>query len=444
MMRTMNKIEKNKIEKSGDIKNFDKNLSNSIDNNLSVSDSNKSSASKKSIASNKKKEKENLSKKKEKELTKEKDENKKKLERLRKKKFKLAQMFCDAVVKKYKKIVKAVVIFGSVVRGDLTEKSDIDIIVIIDDTIARFTPEMREAFDIKLYELAKSISKDISVQPAWTLTEFWDMARIGHPLLYTIVRDGWALYDVGFFIPVRKLLERGKIPHTIEAVELLIESAPKKIARVENIKLYMVAEDLYYAVLNASQAVLMYLGKESPRPKEAVKNVKEYLLANKLIEKKYVDCLERIIKFRKDVEHKKIKNISGEKLDKFIEIAKDYVERMEEILTLLQRRRKEEIIKRNYEVMMKAAITGLKIINKLPKDPRDLPIAIKKYLIEEEKINPFYENVLKKVSSMRKMVDENLVDKIPEREVELMREYVRRFVREIGEIAKKESGKIEK
>lgn len=398
-----------------------------------------------SIKSTKIKSDKKLSEKDEEKITKEvkseEEKERKKIERLRKKKFKLAQIFCDNVVKRYKKFIKAVIIFGSVVRNDLTEKSDVDILVIIDDTIARFTPEMREAFDIKLCDIAKSISEDISVQPAWTLTEFWDMARIGHPLLYTIVRDGWALYDSGFFVPVRKLLERGKIPHTIEAVELLMESAPKKIARVENVKLYMIAEDLYYAMLNASQAVLMYLGKESPRPKEAVKNVKEYLLANKLIEKKYVNYLERIIKFRKDVEHKKIKNINGEKLDKFIEIAKDYVKKMEDILNLLQRRRKEELIKRNYEVMIKAVVTGLKVINKLPKDPKELPIAIRKYLIEEEKINPFYETVLKKVSSMRRMVDENLVDKIPERDVELMREYVRRFVREIGEVAKKESDK---
>ncbi|MEM5812779.1 MAG: nucleotidyltransferase domain-containing protein [Candidatus Aenigmatarchaeota archaeon] len=419
----MNKIEK--IDKNTE------NLLNKNEEKLDFKISVKSENEKSSEIVKKKSKKEKESEEKE----------RKKIERLRRKKFKLAQMFCDAIIKKYKKIIKAVVVFGSVVRGDLTEKSDIDVLVIIDDTIARFTPEMREAFDIKLYDIAKNISEDISVQPAWTLTEFWDMARIGHPLLYTIVRDGWALYDTGFFIPVRKLLERGKIPHTIEAVELLMESAPKKIARVENVKLYMIAEDLYYAMLNASQAVLMYLGKESPRPKEAVKNVKEYLLSNKLIEKKYVNYLEKIIKFRKDVEHKKIKNISGEKLDKFIEIAKDYVEKMENILTLLQRRKKEEIIKRNYEVMIKAAITGLKIINKLPKDPKELPIAIKKYLIEEEKLNPFYETVLKKVSSMRRMVDENLVDKIPEREVELMREYVRRFVREIGEVAKKEEAK---
>lgn len=431
-MNIMNEIEKNNKERDENFaedENSEKRVSGQNETRLI-----KTVAKEKNNKKSSKKSGEKL-KKEEKEID---EKERKKIERLRKKKFKLAKEFCDAVVKRYKKFIKAVVIFGSVVRGDLTEKSDIDMLVIIDDTIARFTPEMREEFDIRLHDIAKSISEEISVQPAWTLTEFWDMARIGHPLLYTIVRDGWALYDAGFFIPVRKLLERGKIPHTIEAVEILIESAPKKIARVENVKLYMIAEDLYYAMLNASQAVLMYLGKESPRPKEAVKNVREYLLSNKLIEKKYVNYLERIIKFRKDVEHKKIKNISGEKLDRFIEISKEYVKKMEEVLTLLQRRKKEEIIKRNYEVMLKAAITGLKVINKLPKDPKELPIAIKKYLIDEERVNPFYETILKKVSSMRKMVDENLVDKIPEREVELMREYVRRFIREIGEIVKKE------
>lgn len=65
------------------------------------------------------------------------------------------------------------------------------------------------------------------------MTEFWEMARIGHPLLYTIVRDGWALYDTGFFIPTRKLLELGKIPRTIEAITLLMEGAPKKFKELK-------------------------------------------------------------------------------------------------------------------------------------------------------------------------------------------------------------------
>src|SRR3989344_5388520 len=180
-----------------------------------------------------------------------------KQEAFRKKQLALANKFKDEVLKRYSNIVKAIVLFGSLTRGDFHEKSDIDMLVVIDDVTARFTPEMKDEFDDRLYDIAESMT----VQPAWLLSEFWDMARIGHPLLFTIVRDGWALYDTGFFIPVRKLLELGKIPTTLEAVEKFMEASPQKISRVENAKLYMIAEDLYYAMLNCSQAVLMYLGQ---------------------------------------------------------------------------------------------------------------------------------------------------------------------------------------
>src|SRR3989338_8077920 len=206
----------------------------------------------------------------------------KKREALRKRQLDLANKYKDAVLKKYKNLTKSVVLFGSLVRGDFHEKSDIDILVIIDDTLSRFTPEMKDRFDDELYDIAKRINESITVQPAWTLTEFWDMARIGHPLLYTIVRDGWALYDTGFFIPVRKLLELGKIPTTLEAVEKFMETAPQKINRVETAKLYMVAEDLYYSMLNSSQAVLMYMGLNPPSPKHTPLDVKEHMVDQKL------------------------------------------------------------------------------------------------------------------------------------------------------------------
>jgi len=365
---------------------------------------------------------------------KKKEEIEKGNEKLKKEKWKLAEKFTEEVVKRFKKIVKSVVIFGSVARGDMTKKSDIDLLVIYDDTVAKFTPEMKEAFDEKLHEIAKKISKEISVQPAWSLTEFWDMARIGHPLLYTIVRDGWALYDTGFFIPVRKLLEAGKIPHTLEAIELLMHSAPKKIERVETVKLYAIAEDLYYAMLNSSQAVLMFLGKNAPTPKEAIKTVKEYLVDTKILPKTYLRWFEQVVNFRKKVEHKEIKRITGRELDNYINKAKKYVKRMQVILEQAQTKRKEKMIVKNYEVMIKAAIAALKSMDKLPKDPKQLPKAIRQYLIEEGRINPFYEEVLRRVATMRKMVDERRVHEIPERDIELTREYVRRFVREVANL----------
>src|SRR3989338_1253713 len=365
----------------------------------------------------------------------------KEMEEFHKKQMELANKFKDDVLKKYDKFVKAVIIFGSLTRGDFKKESDIDILVIIDDTTARFTPEMKDMFDLNLHDIAKVIDSQIVVQPAWTLTEFWDMARIGHPLLYTIVTDGWALYDTGFFIPIRKLLELGKIPTTLEAVERFMESVPKKIKRVETAKLYMVAEDLYYSMLNSSQAVLMFLGLSPPAPKFTPLAVKEHLIDTELLESDYLRDLEKVIEFRKGVEHKTINDISGEDLDMYIRKTKRYVERMEELLLKLQKTKKENMIDKNYEILIKASVTALKQINKLPQDPKDLPDAIKTYLIESDKIHASYNDVFKKVLTMRKLLDENKADEIPQRDVELMREYVRRFIRDMAPMlgdAKKE------
>ncbi len=364
-------------------------------------------------------------------------------EKLRKKQLDLANKFKDEVLKKYKNLVKSVVLFGSITRGDYHEKSDIDLLVVIDDTLARFTPEMKLRFDDDIYDIGKKLSENMVVQPAWTLTEFWDMARIGHPLLYTIVRDGWALYDTGFFIPVRKLLELGKIPTTLEAVEKFMETAPQKINRVETAKLFMVAEDLYYAMLNSSQAVLMYVGQNPPSPKHTPHEVREHLVNTGLLEEVYLQDLEAIIEFRKRVEHKEIKDISGEELDRYIQKSKQFVSRMEQLLLQLQKKKKETIVQKNYEVMIKAAVAGLKKLDKLPPDPKDLPQAIKDYLIDARRIDPYYGEVFKRVVTMRKMLDEDKIGELPQREIELTREYVRRFVRDLAPLIEEE-GKPQK
>ena len=356
----------------------------------------------------------------------------KKMEALRKKQLDIANTFKDEVLKKYKDFAKSVILFGSLVRGDFHEKSDIDLLVVIDDTVARFSPEMKDRFDDDIYNIGKRLSEQIIVQPAWTLTEFWDMARIGHPLLYTIVRDGWALYDTGFFIPVRKLLELGRIPTTLEAVEKFMEAAPQKINRVETAKLFMIAEDLYYAMLNCSQAVLMFMGQNPPSPKHTPAEVNEHLVKNNLLEETYLRDLEAVLDFRKRVEHKEIKDVTGVELDEYIKKAKNYVNRMDQLLLQLQKKKKENIASKNYEVMIKAAVAALKKMEKLPPDPKDLPKAIKEDLIDKGKIDPYYSEVFRKVVTMRKMLDEDRVSEVPQRDLELTREYVRRFVRDLA------------
>ena len=230
------------------------------------------------------------------------------------------------------------------------------------------------------------------------------------------------------------MLEAGRIPTTLEAVEKFMETAPQKINRVETAKLYMIAEDLYYAMLNSSQAVLMYTGQNPPSPKHTPIEIKEHLVNSNLLEESYLKDLEEVISFRKGVEHKEIKDVTGQDLDILITKAKQFVSRMEQLLLQLQKKKKENIVQKNYEVMIKAAVATLKKMEKLPEDPKDLPGAIKSYLIETSKIDPYYGEVFKKVVTMRKMLDEDKIGEIPQRDIELTREYVRRFVRDLAPI----------
>lgn len=348
-------------------------------------------------------------------------------EQVKKEVFKKADNLKKECLKKYKGLIKTIFVFGSYLRKDFTKHSDLDVLVLLDDTKMRITEEFKDSVADTLYKSAKSIDKRLHVQPPWTVTEFWDMVRISHPLLLTILRDGWALYDQGFFIPMKKLLERGKIPASLEAIELLMASAPKKIERAKTVRLYQVTEDCYYAMLNSSQAVLMYLGKQVPDPKNTPNAVKEYIVDTKLLNKKYFDLLESVIKFRKGVEHKKIKQISGAEVDEWLKKAEDYMKQMQKIYLRLQNQKKRVLIDKNYEVLLKSTIFALKKMDKLPPDPKNLPEAIKKELIAKNYLPKSYLETFDKVVGMKKIAEKE-IDKIPERDVELTRSYVKKFV----------------
>jgi uncharacterized protein (UPF0332 family)/predicted nucleotidyltransferase len=359
--------------------------------------------------------------------------------------LKSSEEFKEKLLNMFKGYIKAVVVWGSVTRGDYTGKSDVDIYIIFDDTklpLKKFE-EIREKVDKDIYSLASSIDPRLHPQPVLALTEFIKGIRYTHPLFFNIIREGYAIYDTGFFIPMRKLLEWGEFPITPEAAHQRIDSVPGRIKRVRNVKLYMIAEDLYYAMLDAAQAVLMYIGVGPPVPKLAAEELRKHLVDNGLLEEEYAKMLEDVVEFRKQVEHKELKDIAGQEVDKWIEKAEKYVERLEKLLKDLETKRKEEDIKRNYEVMVQASVAALKSLKKLPEEPEKLPEAFKKYLVEAGLVSPFYSDVFEKVLTMRKMVDDKKIDKITEREVYASKEYVRRFINDVRRFVEPSKENIE-
>ncbi len=370
----------------------------------------------------------------------------------------IAQAFAKEVLKKYGRYVKAVVMMGSVAREEFKPLSDIDVFVVIDDTSMNMTQEMREKIDEELEAIAEKIpgavvttkapdgkqekTNLLSVQPTYTLTEFWDYARVAHPIIYNFIKEGVPIYDTGFFEPIKKLLEMGRIPSTREAIENYMEGAPKKIMRAKTVKLLMLAEDAYYAMLNTAQAVLMFMGIEPPVPNKAYEEVKRYLVEPGILEPEYAEWLREIIDIRKKIEHKELMDVSGSFVDEWLEKAEKFTDKMFSLLNALEMRKKEKVLERTHEVLQKAAITALKTLHKLPEDAENdtvlkkinMPLrdAFKQKFIDTKRVDPYYWNVWNRIEEMKKMVDDKKLDKISEKEVNDMREYVRKLIHELA------------
>src|SRR2546422_3247080 len=133
------------------------------------------------------------------------------------KRFLIVEKFAKQVLKKYGKYVKAIVMMGSVAREEFRPTSDIDVFVVIDDTSLKVTPEFHDKFDDDLERIVEKIPDSqvtvkgpdgkeekiplLSIQPSYTLSEFTDYARVGHPIIYNFIKEGIPVYDSGFFGP---------------------------------------------------------------------------------------------------------------------------------------------------------------------------------------------------------------------------------------------------
>jgi len=384
------------------------------------------------------------------------------------KRLEIAKKFAEKALQKYKDLIKAIVVMGSVARGEFKPKSDIDVFVIIDDTQKEFSQEELESIDRELEKVVDEIPEAfliekeekiplLSIQPCYTLTEFWDYARIGHPIIYNFIKEGIAIYDTGFFTPIKKLLEMGKITATREAIENYMENAPKRLIRAKTVKLLMLAEDCYYAMLNSTQAVLMFLGLEPPVPSKAYTEVKKHLVEPGILEEKYAEWLKEIIEIRKRIEHKELLEVSGAFVDEWIKRAEEFVNKMFTLLNALEVRKVEKILERTHEVLQKTVITAIKTLKKEKIDEStisanvekmkervekefgsDLKTIFKKEFVDKGLIDSYYLNIWNRIEELRNYAERKEFDKIPFKEVYELRENVRRLIRDFAKVLREE------
>lgn len=241
-----------------------------------------------------------------------------------------AYKFTNLIYKELGTLIRAVVLFGSSARKTTTEKSDIDVLVILDDLTISLTREVTEAYRVIVQKTIVKTSTRLHITTL-RFTAFWEYMRNGDPIGINMLRDGVALIDSGFFDPLQALLKKGKIRPTNESIWAYYVKSPNTL---HNSKWHILQAsiDLYWAVIDAAHAALMKLGEIPPTPDHVADMLEQKMVKKKLLEQKYVNVMRNFYKLMKMITHREIKEIKGEEYDRNFKIAEDFVYRMRKFI----------------------------------------------------------------------------------------------------------------
>lgn len=244
----------------------------------------------------------------------------------------IAYHFTTLAHKELGDLIKAVVLFGSAAR-DHTEHNphDIDILIIIDDIHVVFTQELQTAYRIIIENCVRKTDKRLHITTL-RFSNFWEYVRTADPVVITILRDGHAILDTGFFSPMQLLLRQGRLRPTNEAIWSYWARAPQ-LMMASKWKLMLGIIDLYWAVINSAHAALMAAGVAPETPEHVPGLLRTHFVEKGLLEEKYALYAQRFYDLQKHIYSRRIENIAGARYDKLHQEADDFVKTMRTFLS---------------------------------------------------------------------------------------------------------------
>jgi len=266
--------------------------------------------------------------------------------------LRVAEIHKSLVLRKFERYVVSYVIGGSLVRGEAIKTSDVDVFIVINDTDVKRMPrlELKERLRVMIHQYVAEASALAGVKnklspQIYLLTEFWESVKDAQPVIFTFIRDGIPIYDRGTFMPWKALLKMGKLKPSPEAIDLFMSMGDKTIKRAKLALLDILIHDIYCGVVTPSQALLMLYGLPPPTPKQTVKEMQKIFSdKEKMLEKKYINILDKIVGLYKDYEHEKLKEIKGAEIDKLLEDTEAYLKRLKELREQIEKRSQEKTI----------------------------------------------------------------------------------------------------
>ena len=250
-----------------------------------------------------------------------------------KKESDIAMDFATKVFKKFNKIIKSVILFGSSARQETVTGSDIDIIIILDDVAINWDQELIAWYRQELDKMLRKnpYQKSLHINTV-KLSTWWEDLMRGDPVIINILRYGEAMIDLaGFFEPLKYLLVKGKIKSTPEAIYSALQRAPTHIARSKLAELNSI-EGLYWAMVDSAHAALIAANVPPASPEHVPADLKEIFVDTGRLKMKYVIWYRDLLMLHKKIAHGQLKNLKGIEIDMWQDRAEEFLEVMAKLV----------------------------------------------------------------------------------------------------------------
>jgi len=241
----------------------------------------------------------------------------------------VAMDFALRAQRKFDRMIKASVLFGSQAKETATSRSDIDIVLIIDDASIDWDLELIAWYREELGKIiaARNYGRELHVNTI-KLTTWWQDLIHGDPVVLNILRYGEALIDLGgFFNPIKSLLAKGKIRATPEAAFVALERAPTHLVRSRMAEMGAI-EGVYWTMVDSAHAALITAGKSPPSPEHIPDLLREMFVDTGMLAAGYVRAMNDLLILHKDITHGNITEVKGVEIDKWQEIANNFLKEM--------------------------------------------------------------------------------------------------------------------
>lgn len=248
----------------------------------------------------------------------------------------IAMDFAQKVYQKFDKLVKSIILFGSIAKKTNVSGSDIDIIIIVDDAMVKFDQELTAWYREELGKIISSnpYKSELHINTV-KLTTWWNDLIIGDPVIINIIRYGETLIDFGgFFNPLKILLQTGRIKPSPEAIYNCLQRAPQHLARSKQAEMSSV-EGIYWAMVDSAHALLIAQKIVPPSPEHIPNLLKENFVDTKMLDIKYVQWYSDVYFLHKGIAHGQITEIKGQNIDAMQAKADEFMRKMAELIEII-------------------------------------------------------------------------------------------------------------